>query len=759
MKKIAFLSVGFGVLSAFSTATRLSEVRTLDDGVIMLRFEDGFVHHDEGKPGSTMYQGHESIATDRLEIFGKPLDIEAAVKTANYRIQSTNDPAFKNALSPVKCFRKTKVSGTAWKWPEPDLTYEHTIFIQLPAALKQGKSYRLSINPSTNSDLAQATITFDIFKSPTEALHVNLIGANPDFTAMKSADLYAWMGDGGARDYSSAVGQKVMLYNVNSGKTETVGSVKFWKPKGTDYGTWNLTQSDVWNCDFSSFKGTGKFRLAVEGIGCSPDFEIKRDVYYEPFKTSVRGFYYMRIGEPLTKDLTPRQPRMIPGKEGFQVYMTTMSPWHPDWKTLPGDPWDVKDWSKYVEPGKPTNPNAYGGHSDALDWDRHLGHISIIWDLLLPYVMSNGKGGEDNLGIRESGNGIPDVIDEAQNEVDFWLRLRDTRGGYATGLNNPDVTHKVMYQGAAKPYMAWASAANAAMLADAFRIAKRPELCKKYVAAAEEAWRIANGLNLDENYDIGNGRTRGRDHKLLAAACLYNVTGDKKYEAEIVAETVIKTGSSNTEEVGKYNQMWGTAAYLMCDKYKWQPISNPELIANMKASIIQEALAKNVVPSETRPSRRSADEAFGWFQSIQEVQKACVAHAVASDPLVKERLLRALILEADWGLGRNPMNMVQMTGLGSRHPDYIYASGRNDGIPECHPGQTPYMNSEPWGTDFMANPRYYASRGYPEWKQWPHGEALWRAPYCYSNNEFTPQQAMRGKMCLLAYLHTLGSAK
>ena len=48
-----------------------------------------------------------------------------------------------------------------------------------------------------------------------------------------------------------------------------------------------------------------------------------------------------------------------------------------------------------------------------------------------------------------------------------------------------------------------------------------------------------------------------------------------------------------------------------------------------------------------------------------------------------------------------------------------------------------------------------ASKGYPAWKDWPHGEALWRARYCFANNEFTPQQSMRGKMCLYAYLYSL----
>jgi len=69
------------------------------------------------------------------------------------------------------------------------------------------------------------------------------------------------------------------------------------------------------------------------------------------------------------------------------------------------------------------------------------------------------------------------------------------------------------------------------------------------------------------------------------------------------------------------------------------------------------------------------------------------------------------------------------------------------------------MNADAWGGGYMADPQYYAAKGYPAWRDWPHGEALWPAPYCYSNNEFTPQQSMRGKMCLLAYLYSLGQTQ
>ncbi|MGV3617422.1 MAG: glycoside hydrolase family 9 protein [Fimbriimonas sp.] len=754
--KIFFLSLCAG-LGASAHAAKLVDVRTVDDEHVMLQWRDGWVHYRDEATGPKAFNNPEGLGGDRLEKFGAPLDTGVATAPASYALVSTDDPNYRVAVQPLRCFRKAKVSGTAWAWPDPEPALEHTVYLRLPKKLSQGKRYQLTIAPGTQTDAVSKTFTFDVYRGVSEAVHANIIGYDPGQTAAKSADLYMWLGDGGARDYSGYVGRRVFLFNVKTRKKHDVGRVAFWKRGGKEYGGWDLTKSDVWTCDFARFKQPGTYRLVVDGVGCSQDFQIRNDVYREPYQTSVRGFFFMRIGE--SKDFTPvpRQPRYVPDVDppGFKVYLTTMSPWHPDWKKLGGDPWDNKDWSAYKEPGEPTNPNAWGGHSDAADWDRHAGHVSIIWDLLLPYVLSNGKLREDDLGIRESGNGVPDLLDEAQNEVDFWLRLRDTKGGYSFGLNNATPDDKAMFQAAARPYMAWANAANAAMLANCYRIARKGDLAARYRNAAVEAWQVAADGDLDFKYGIGNGATRGRDLKMMAAAFLYNVTGDRMYEDAMAKESVIAGPDGATEEVDKHNQLWGTAAYLMCAKFGWRPIHHPELLANMQASIIAEARRKHVVPSQTRPSRRSSDEAYGWFQSVQEVQRACVAHAVAATPADRTDLLKALILEADYGLGRNPLNATQMTGLGARHPEEIYTSGRFDGIPDVHPGHTPYMNADAWSPGFMGDPQWYASRGYPAWKEWPQGEALWRARYCYSNNEFTPQQTMRGKMCLLAYLYSL----
>ena len=80
-----------------------------------------------------------------------------------------------------------------------------------------------------------------------------------------AADLYQWLGDGGQRDYSSWVGRKLWLYNVNTKKKLSAGVVKFWKHAADatlEAGGKNLVGTDVWNIDF---KGTQHyFALLIE---------------------------------------------------------------------------------------------------------------------------------------------------------------------------------------------------------------------------------------------------------------------------------------------------------------------------------------------------------------------------------------------------------------------------------------------------------------------------------------------------------------
>jgi hypothetical protein len=167
---------------------------------------------------------------------------------------------------------------------------------------------------------------------------------------------------------------------------------------------------------------------------------------------------------------------------------------------------------------------------------------------------------------------------------------------------------------------------------------------------------------------------------------------------------------------------------------------------------------------DARPSRRSTNESDGYFRTIQNVHHTLVAHAVTTDATEKALFRKALALEADWGLGRNPANLIEMgtstTPLeAKRGVKYMYTAGVSDGVPGTTPGQTPYCNLDDWDTSMtMGSPSKLYKDCYPsDFKNtWPIGEGCFETPWVWAHSEFTPQQTMRGKTALYGYLYGLG---
>ncbi|MBN1480804.1 hypothetical protein JXA70_11065 [candidate division KSB1 bacterium] len=362
----------------------------------------------------------------------------------------------------------------------------------------------------------------------------------------------------------------------------------------------------------------------------------------------------------------PRRPLWIQDQypSTCKIHITDMHPYHAEWKTFSsGSQWDTAaDWKPFVKAGQPTNSRAIGGHSDALDWDRHLAHVSNIYDMLLAYILTDGVLSDDDCRIAESGNGIPDILDEARNEVDLWLNLRYGKG-YSHGLTNPS-KENILYQADNTPIAAWANALNSAMLAYAFDIAGLENLSKTCLDSAVVAYTYANTLP---------------------------------------------------------DPMLDTRQHL----------------GHMKSLIIYQARKKEADFENSRPSRRgyANDGSTAWFQTVQDMPRTLIAHAITDDPVEKAELLDALVLEADWGLRRNPINTIQMTtattSLASKRSiENCYTSGRDDGTPGLHPGHTPYLNAESWGGDMAGNnPKKVFEKFYPEISYWPHASKYINSRY------------------------------
>jgi endoglucanase len=761
------------IISNNATASKLVWLKVVDNNFIMAQFKDGDACFADTGTGTNAYTGNHYYGWDWITNYGTALNTTTAVATANWTITSADDATYAAGLHPTNCYRKSKLTGMSeGEWigdPTNDYAYtyalEHGIFLKLPYPMAQGKTYTIEINSNTNSDTLSKTINYDIYNCPSEAVHANLVGYLAD-ASTKAVDLFIWMGDGGARDYSSFVGKKVYIYNVNTSASQQVGTVALWKNNGGDVGGYNFTMSNVWKADFTGFNTPGTYRVAVEGVGCSENFEIKKYAYFEPFRVNTIGFFYMRIGEDSNYPgmPVPRRPLFIPNvsPSNTKVYITTMQPWASGWSSIPDDKWDnPTSWAAYSTGVQ--NNDAFGGHSDAADWDRHQGHISIIYDMLLPYILTDGRMNNDNLQIVESGNGIPDLLDEARNEVDFWLSLHDANGnGYGYGVTNP--TGNTLYQAGTTAISAWASAVNASMLANCFMLAGINDLKDYYTNAAVTAYNYASGLSdqqLTITQSIGDYTVRGKDLKMTAAAFLYNLTNDVNYENMLNSLCDITSTTSPVVNSGR-DQLYACAAYLKTKR----TVNKTTLFNNMKASIINEAKNVESNNANNRPSRRSSDNSTGWFKTTQNVIRCVVAHAVATSQSDKDTFENAMVLEADWGLGRNALNMIFMTtactNLASeRSVENAYTTGRNDGYPGVHPGHTPYMNTEDWGgTMVMGKPSWMTAKCYPSYGDnmttgWPKVEGYFNTRYVYANSEFTPQQTMHGKAALYGYLYGL----
>ena len=202
-------------------------------------------------------------------------------------------------------------------------------------------------------------------------------------------------------------------------------------------------------------------------------------------------------------------------------------------------------------------------------------------------------------------------------------------------------------------------------MADAFRVQGNDSLRAYYTQEAITAFRYASRLDdqqLDVRQDVGSMGMRGRDFRQMAAAFLYNVTGEKEWEDIMAAESMIKDaqsllfnrgrqgffgGAANAGDVA-FCQLWAAAAYLICPHQRHYG----ELYQHLLASINAHAEEYNLSHMQQRPSRRTAND--GRWQTSQNLQLVMLAHYIAGDKARRQQLEHAMYTEAGWALGRNP---------------------------------------------------------------------------------------------------------
>ena len=320
---------------------------------------------------------------------------------------------------------------------------------------------------------------------------------------------------------------------------------------------------NVHTVDFSSFAtaGTG-YTLTVDGE-TSYAFDIG-DAAYERLRDDTKTLFYTnRSGIEISDELAPGYGRaaghvgVAPNQGDTEVGCQTLTDDSQKILVEQGDePWTC-DYTVDVT----------GGWYDAGDHGKYVvnGGIAVA-QLLQEYERSLHAGTADagaladgTLRIPEAGNGVPDLLDEARWELEFFLKMQVAEGreyeGMAyhkvadadwTGLPlDPaaDPQERVLYRpSTAATLNVAATAAQGARLwapydaAFSARLLEAAETAYAAAKATPDLYAPAPDGALDPNPGSGPyNDAQVSDEFLWAAAELFITTGDKQYRADALA--------------------------------------------------------------------------------------------------------------------------------------------------------------------------------------------------------------------------------
>jgi endoglucanase len=723
MNKINIALATFLTLSTIiAQASDLIEVLPLTHKIIMLRFNDGY---------ATYHKMGQSRNSDR--VFVQPLNTEQASLPGSYLLESRDDENYLQQKNPVQVGRKTK--GTEFIWmcqawnngcinSSPDHVKGHWVYLFFDQPLKVSQTYTLHTGNLAGNGKEWA-FTFDPAKIRSEAVHVNQIGYSTH-ASEKFGYVYHWAGDKGNINLSAYNNKKFFLARYPSREVVFEGIVKFRKSRSNeetgqtnDTPGRNFLGADVYECDFSGFNQTGDYVLYVEEMGCSFPFTIGEDIYREVYYTSIRGLYHNRSGIELKQPYTeftraaPHHPEITPGFAGKLQYTTSR---FIDWRNGDNDHGIAGRPDKAaIEAGMKGALNTWGWYQDAGDWDGYFTHMNIPLMLMLTWQIAPEKFRDNELNIPESGNGIPDILDEAAWLIRFFHRTRHAimDAGYGTGgvgsrvcgdhfgedgegvPSYKDVNRTWILSGE-DPHSTFKYAGLAAQFAICLQKLEisDPEGVD-WTKEAREAWQwaIANTLAGDENTKPAMNHHL-KDIRAFAAASLYQITGETIYHDRVKAD--LATLSATT---------------ALGDEKKWAPYIYANLSADKETDIMlktkaMQAVVKTaddqVITAETRACRWGGN--FWFPMLVGQGTTPMVFETILAWNLIKEtnpakaqNYMAMIHNTADYFLGNNPLNKTWITGLGLRRPERVFhMDAWYNGKNEMHPGITPYG---PWKDD------------------------------------------------------------
>ncbi len=417
--------------------------------------------------------------------------------------------------------------------------------------------------------------------------------------------------------------------------------------------------------DFSRLHWPGHYVIRTGDI-ISSSFRVTADPYRGALRMLLRSYYLQRCGHALADEETGLGHSACHTQDGIVAH---------------GD-----HWHKQGEHMKTT-----GGWHDAGDYGKYVASTSVtVARLLTAYEQNDALASDGWLKIPESGNGQPDIIDEARVGLDWMLRMQREDGAVYRKLSGASWPPHGSPAQDQQPRLIYGPASSdtarfAAVMALAARLIGPLDAsaARRYKAAALKAWHFLAGVKAQqvdwhEGDDSGSGKylyseidnedslLTDVDDRFWAAVELYHLTGSEIYHDYV---------RRHVRDIRYTLFGWKNPAALGVVHYLQGEAQDSQLRDILRKMLF--ARADHLLGTSNANVYRLADTRFIWGSN-----KRCAEHGMTLMSAYrlsgKTAYLQAARAQADYLLGINPFAQSFVTGLGSRAVQHVHHSWRED---------------------------------------------------------------------------------
>ena len=517
---------------------------------------------------------------------------------------------------------------------------EHHIYLTVPT-LVNGTTYAI------HTPIKDTSIVFDDHKIFCESIKTNQ-SAYSALCKSNYANFAIWLGDGGIKQISDAL-PTYEVFETFTNKVVATGTLTQVNAAA------DATSGDfVYRINLSAVPEGGPYKIAVKGYGCSYPLGVGGDFSRRLAYTIMRGQYYQRCGCPIHApygwDIRTNPCHTL-------IYNTNS----PDAENLPANTPTGNEPTLFV----------VGGYHDAGDTDRRHYHIeNPVVNLMIyeafPEMFTDGQFDipdkfDAKYNILGNGNGVPDIIDEAEWGTLVWEKLQKSDGSIYYGTNCTGYADAAPYDIADKKLYGTMAANDMGPAVAAGLFLHLARLLKPYNAARAD--KLAQESLLSYNYM--SGRTWANPEKLYYYIQKYLYDGDTAAHTQVKSlASTVDNYKSNAFQVPGYsinNSAFDNPGYIISYMVEKTRPTDPTVVARFTTAL-KGAADANIAQLNAH-AYPVGNSSGGWGHNVQQGIYSCASllyWRFSKDQTYFDAAASLL----NYVLGVNPIGISYVTGLG-----------------------------------------------------------------------------------------------